>query len=60
MAAGVTIVQEDIIGPSLGQEAIQSGVISFVVALVLLMIYMICMYGVVPGLVAPRTGVYLL
>ncbi len=52
MAAAVTIVQEDIIGPSLGQEAIQSGVISFVVALVLLMIYMICMYGVVPGLVA--------
>lgn len=52
MAASVKIVQEDIIGPSLGQEAIQSGIISFIFALVLLMIYMISMYGVVPGLVA--------
>ncbi len=52
MAASVKIVQEDIVGPSLGQEAIRSGVISFIVALVLLMIYMISVYGVVPGLVA--------
>ena len=52
MAAGVKIVQEDIVGPSLGQEAIQSGVISFIVALVILMLYMICVYGLVPGLVA--------
>ena len=52
MAASVKIVQEDVIGPSLGQEAIQSGIISFIFALVLLMIYMISMYGVVPGLVA--------
>ena len=52
MAASVKIVQEDIVGPSLGQEAIRSGVISFIFALVLLMIYMIGVYGVVPGLVA--------
>ena len=52
MAASVKIVQEDIIGPSLGQEAIQSGIISFIFALVLLMVYMISMYGVTPGLVA--------
>lgn len=52
MAAAVTIVQEDIIGPSLGQEAIQSGVISFVAAIILLMIYMIMMYGATPGLIA--------
>ena len=52
MAAAVTIVQEDIIGPSLGQEAIQSGVISFAAAIILLMIYMIMMYGATPGLIA--------
>ncbi len=52
MAAAVSIVQEDIIGPSLGQEAIKSGLISFLVALVLLMTYLIIMYGWVPGFVA--------
>ncbi len=52
MAAAVTIVQEDIIGPSLGQEAIQNGLVSFLVALVLLMAYLIIMYGWTPGLVA--------
>ena len=52
MAAKVNIVQEDIIGPSLGKEAVQSGVWSFVFALILLMIYMMGVYGVVPGLVA--------
>lgn len=52
MAAAVTIVQEDIIGPSLGQEAIQSGVISFIAAIILLMIYMVMMYGTIPGLIA--------
>ncbi len=49
MAAGVDIIQEDVIGPSLGQEAINSGIISFVVALIILMIYMIVMYGFIPG-----------
>ena len=52
MAASVHIVQEDIVGPSLGQEAINAGVISFVLALVLLMLYMCAFYGVVPGLIA--------
>ena len=52
MAASVKIVQEDIIGPSLGQEAIQSGIMSFIFALILLMVYMISVYGVVPGLIA--------
>ena len=51
MAASVKIVQEDIVGPSLGKEAIQAGVISFVIALILLMIYMCVMYGLLPGLV---------
>ena len=52
MAASVHIVQEDVVGPSLGQEAINSGVISFVLALVLLMFYMCAFYGVLPGLIA--------
>lgn len=52
MAASVKIVQEDVVGPSLGQEAIRDGIVSCVIALVLLMIYMMCVYGVVPGLVA--------
>ena len=52
MAASVQIVQEDVVGPSLGQEAINAGVISFVLALILLMIYMCAFYGIIPGLIA--------
>lgn len=52
MAARVNIASESVIGPSLGQEAIEAGVWSFVVALVLLMIFMVAIYGVVPGFIA--------
>ena len=52
MAASVHIVQEDVVGPSLGQEAITAGFISFILALVLLMLYMCAMYGVLPGMIA--------
>lgn len=52
MKAGVRIVQEDVVGPSLGQEAISAGLISFLLALVLIMIYMCIAYGIIPGLVA--------
>ena len=52
MPAPAHIVQEDIVGPSLGQESINQGIISFVVALILLMIYMCAMYGLIPGMVA--------
>ncbi len=52
MNAKVEIISDMVIGPSLGQQAIQSGFISFIVALVLLMIFMICIYGVAPGLIA--------
>ncbi|MGR4858435.1 protein translocase subunit SecDF [Bacteroides pyogenes] len=52
MPAPARIVQEDIVGPSLGQESINAGIISFVIALVLLMIYMCAMYGFIPGMVA--------
>ena len=51
IAAGINIIQEDVIGPSLGQEAINSGMISFIVALVILMIYMVAVYGLIPGMV---------
>lgn len=52
MKAGVHIVQEDIVGPSLGQEAIKAGIISLVLALVILMIYICLVYGLIPGLIA--------
>ena len=52
MPAPDHIVQEDIVGPSLGQESINAGIFSFVVALILLMIYMCSMYGFIPGMVA--------
>ena len=52
MPAPARIVQEDIVGPSLGQASINAGVFSFVVALVLLMVYMCIMYGFIPGMVA--------
>lgn len=52
MKAGVHIVQEDIVGPSLGEEAIQAGIASFVLALVLLMVYICLIYGFTPGLIA--------
>ena len=52
MPAPARIVQEDIVGPSLGQASINAGVFSFIVALILLMIYMCSMYGIIPGMVA--------
>lgn len=52
MSAPAKIVQEDIVGPSLGQEAISQGLISFFIALLLLMIYLIAVYGFKPGIIA--------
>ena len=52
MPAPAKIVQEDIVGPSLGQKSIEQGIISFIVAFVVLMIYMCAMYGFIPGMVA--------
>ncbi len=52
MPAPARIIQEDVVGPSLGQTAIKNGLISFAVALLLIFIYMIMYYGLVPGLVA--------
>ena len=52
MPAPTRIVQEEVVGPSLGAQSIQQGIISFVVAFVLLMVYMIMLYGFVPGILA--------
>jgi len=52
MAAKVEIISDTVIGPSLGQQAIQDGFMSFIIALVLLMIFMCSFYGVIPGLIA--------
>ncbi len=52
MPAPTQIVQEDIVGPSLGQESINAGFISFIIAFIILMIYMCMMYGIRPGMIA--------
>ena len=52
MPAPTRIVQEEVVGPSLGAQSIQQGIISFIVAFVLLMIYMIMLYGWIPGILA--------
>lgn len=52
MKAGVRIVQEDVVGPSLGEEAIQAGLISFILALIIILVYMCLAYGLIPGLIA--------
>ncbi|NDV67848.1 protein translocase subunit SecDF [Dysgonomonas sp. 25] len=52
MKASVRIIQENVVGPSLGQEAIDAGLISFILAIAVLMLYMCLAYGLVPGLVA--------
>jgi len=51
MKAGVRIVQEDVVGPSLGQEAIRDGFVSFVIALIVLFIFTCLLYGIIPGMV---------
>ena len=52
MSAKVNVVSNNVIGPSLGAEAIQMGFISFIVAILLLMVLMVAYYGWMPGLVA--------
>ena len=52
MPARTQIVQEDIVGPTLGQQSIKAGFISFIIAFIVLMIYMCVMYGFRPGMVA--------
>ncbi|MBR6128228.1 MAG: protein translocase subunit SecDF [Bacteroidaceae bacterium] len=52
MPAPAKIVSEEIVGPSLGAESIRQGIWSCVIAFVILMVYMIIMYGFIPGMVA--------
>ena len=52
MPAPARIVQEEVVGPTLGAQSIQQGIISFIIAFILLMIYMIVMYDVIPGMMA--------
>ena len=52
MPAPTRIVQEEVVGPSLGAQSIKQGIMSFIVAFVLLMIYMIMLYGFIPGIMA--------
>jgi len=52
MPAPARIVQEDIVGPSLGQQAITNGLWSFIIAFLLVLVYMVFYYGLIPGLIA--------
>ena len=52
MPAPARIIQEDVVGPSLGQEAIHDGLWSFVIGFILILLYMIMYYGLIPGLIA--------
>lgn len=52
MPAPTKIVQEETVGPSLGAASIQAGFTACVVAFVLLMVFMCCFYGFIPGMVA--------
>ena len=52
MPAPAKIVQEEVVGPTLGAQSIEQGLISFAIAFVLLMIYMVVMYNFIPGMMA--------
>ena len=52
MPAPARIIQEDVVGPSLGKEAIRSGLWSFAIGFILILLYMIFYYGLIPGLIA--------
>ena len=52
MPAPARIVQEEIVGPTLGAASIQQGVVSFVIAFILLIFYMVAMYNFIPGMIA--------
>lgn len=50
LPARADIIQQDVVGPSLGQEAIDNGIISFVLGMILVILWMIFYYG--------KTGIY--
>ena len=52
MPAPAHIVQEEVVGPTLGAQSIQQGIISFAIAFVLLIVYMLVVYNIIPGSLA--------
>ena len=52
MVARVNVASESVIGPSLGKESIRKGLISFAIALCLLVLFMIAAYGWQAGMIA--------
>ena len=52
MPAPAKIVQEEVVGPTLGAQSIEQGLVSFAIAFVLLMLYMVVMYNIIPGMMA--------
>ncbi|WP_343686171.1 protein translocase subunit SecD [Chryseobacterium gleum] len=45
LPAGAKVVQATVVGPSLGQEAIDSGLMSFIIAFAIIIVYIIFYYG---------------
>lgn len=52
MPAPAHIVQEEVVGPTLGAQSIEQGIVSFAIAFVLLIVFMIVIYNFIPGFVA--------
>ena len=49
LPASADIIQSEVVGPSLGQEAISSGFMSFLIAMILVLLWMIFYYGKAGG-----------
>ena len=62
LPAPAIIVQEAVVGPSLGQESIHKGLISFILAFIIVLIYMVVFYnrGGWVSVVALITNIFLL
>ncbi|MBR6440738.1 MAG: protein translocase subunit SecD [Bacteroidales bacterium] len=62
LPAPAIIVQEEVVGPSLGQESINRGLISFILAFIVVLIYMVIFYnrGGWISVVALITNIFLL
>ena len=52
MPAPARIIEESVVGPSLGRESIEAGLWSFVLGFILILVYMLFYYGIIPGLIA--------
>ena len=52
MPAPAHIVQEEVVGPTLGAQSIEQGIVSFAIAFALLIVFMLVMYNIIPGAIA--------